>query len=136
MASKKKETPKDEKKGPQPKATARHAKMNKTRQEEIDALRSRIQTDKHLAKKYESNRKTEIKSLPREDRPAAKAELKETIRKRKEAEERDKEKLRTMMYEEKAEKKGIKDDGFDEDEWIKGGRKKKKASDEDKKDQP
>ncbi|MCL2318411.1 MAG: hypothetical protein FWC44_05120 [Methanomassiliicoccaceae archaeon] len=135
MASKKKESPKEEKKGNQPKATARHAKMNKTRQEEIEALKSKIETEKHQAKKYESNRKTEIKALPKEDRPAAKEELKESIRKRKDAEERDREKLQAMMNDERAERiSGTSKDSFDEDAWILGGRRNKKKAEKNKKE--
>ena len=124
MASKKNETAKDDKKGYQPKATARHARMTKTKQEEIDALKKRIDTDKYLAKKYESSRKTEIKSLPRGDRAAAKAELKESIAKRKEAESRDREKLRALMWEEKKEKVAVEKSPFDEEAWVSGGKKK------------
>ena len=130
MASSKKDTPKEDKKGYQPKATARHAKITKTREEEIDSLKKRIETDKHLAKKYESGRKAEIKALPRSERAAAKADLKESIKKRKEAEQRDKEKLRVLMTEEKTEKVRTDKEIFDDDEWVKGGRKKKKGSEE------
>ncbi len=126
MASKKKNDSKDDKKGYQPKATARHAKITRSKEEEIEILRKKIDTDKYLAKKYEANRKTEIKSLPKEDRSAAKAELRESIAKRKEAEKKDKEKLRMMMQEERYEKGSIGKESFDDDEWIKGGRKKKK----------
>jgi len=126
MASKKNDTSKDDKKGYQPKATARHAKMTRTKQEEIEALKQRISTDKHLAKKYEANRKTEIKALPKEERAAAKAELRESIEKRKEAEERDREKLRALSREEKMERGGGEKSSFDEDAWISGGRKKAK----------
>jgi len=130
MASKKNDPSKDDKKGYQPKATARHAKMTRTKQEEIAALKQRIDTDKHLAKKYESNRKTEIKALPREDRAAAKEELRESIAKRKEAENRDREKLRALMQEEKQERGGsIEKSPFDEDAWVSGGRKKAKKDD-------
>jgi len=134
MASKKKDTPKDDKKGYQPKATARHAKMTKTRQEEIDALKQRIETDKHLAKKAESSRRKEIKALPKEDRPAAKAELKESVQKRKDNELKEREKLRAMINEERTEKVEASKDSFDEDEWIKSGRKNKKRAEKDKKE--
>jgi len=127
MASKKKDTSKDDKKGNQPKATARHAKITRTKEEEIEILKKRIDNDKYLAKKYESNRKTEIKALPKGERAAAKAELKESIAKRKEAEKKDREKLRSLMYEEKAEKKNLSSEPFDEDAWIEGGKKKGKS---------
>jgi hypothetical protein len=126
MASKNKETSQDTKKGYEPKATARHAKKNRTKQDDIDTLKKKIDTDKYLAKKYESNRKTEIKALPKEDRPAAKAELKESKEKRKEAEKKDREKLQAMIYEERTEKGRIEKESFDEEIWLKGGRKKGK----------
>lgn len=125
MASSKKNTSVEDKKGNQPKATARHAKMTQTKKDEIENLKNRISTDKYLAKKYESNRKTEIKALPKEDRAAAKEELKESIAKRKEAEKKDKERLRELMHEDKKENKPEKD-SFDEDTWVQGGKKKAK----------
>ena len=126
MASKKNDTSKDDKKGYEPKATARHAKMTQSKKDEIETLKQRIDTDKYLAKKYETNRKTEIKSLPKEDRAAAKAELKESITKRKESESKDKEKLRTLTREERAEKGAVEKAPFDEDAWVSGGKKKTK----------
>jgi len=132
MASKKNETSKDDKKGYEPKATARHAKITKSKKDEIENLKQRIDTDKYLAKKYESNRKTEIKSLPKEDRAAAKADLKESISKRKESESKDKEKLRTLMREERSEKGAIEKAPFDEDAWVTGGKKKAKKDAEAK----
>jgi len=123
MASKKKDTPSDSKKGYQPKATARHAKMVRTKQEEIDSFKKKIETDKYLAKKYESSRRTEIKALPKEERAAAKAELKESIEKRKEAERRDRDRLRDLIYEERAEKRDLGKEQFDEDAWVKSGKK-------------
>lgn len=109
----------------QPKAAARHAKITKTKQDEIETFKRKIDNDKHLAKKYEGNRKTEIRALPKEDRAAAKAELKESVAKRKEAERRDREKLREMISTEKYETKNVGKEPFDEDTWIEGGRKKK-----------
>jgi len=126
MASKKKDISTSSKKGNQPKATARHAKITRTKEEEVEVLRKRIDNDKYLAKKYESNRKTEIKALPKSERAAAKAELKESIAKRKEAERKDREKLRELIYEDKAEKRNLASESFDEDAWIEGGRKKGK----------
>ncbi|MDR2698386.1 MAG: hypothetical protein LBB30_01745 [Candidatus Methanoplasma sp.] len=126
MASKKKDTSADSKKGNQPKATARHAKITRTREEEIEAVKKRIDNDKYLAKKYEANRKTEIKALPKGERAAAKAELKDSIEKRKEAERKDREKLRSLVHEEKAEKRNLSSEPFDEETWIEEGRKKGK----------
>jgi hypothetical protein len=127
MASKKKDASEDNKKGYQPKATARHAKIVKTKKEETEALKQRIETDKYLAKKYESNRKTEIKALPKEERAEAKAELKESVAKRKETEKKDREKLRNLQSEEKTERKNLGKEPFDEDTSIEGGRKKSKG---------
>ena len=129
MASSKKGTSAEDKRGNQPKATARHAKMTQSKKDEIENLKNRISTDKYLAKKYESNRKTEIKALPKEDRAAAKEELKESIAKRKEAEMKDKDKLRELVQEDKREKGRVEKEPFDEDAWVKGG--KKKAKDEE-----
>ena len=126
MAQKKKQNSKAKEKGNQPKATARHAKITKTKQEEIESFKKKIATDKHLAKKYESNRKAEIKALPKEDRAAARAELKESKAKRKEMEKNDKEKLRGMINEEKVERKNSGKEPFDEEAWVKDGKKKGK----------
>jgi len=126
MASKKTDAS-DDKKGYQPKATARHAKMTQTKKDEIETLKAKIDTDKYLAKKYEANRKTEIKALPKEERAAAKTDLKESIAKRKEAEKKDREKLRDLMQEERVEKVNTDKEVFDEDAWVKGGRKKSKG---------
>jgi hypothetical protein len=126
MAQKKKQNSKVKEKGYEPKATARHAKITKTKQEEIEAFKKKIATEKHLAKKADSNRKAEIKSLPKGDRPGARAELKDSIEKRKETERKDKEKLRSMINEEKVEKRNLGKEPFDEEAWIKGGKKKKK----------
>ena len=132
MASKKKDTSEDTKSEYQPKATARHAKMTRTKKEEIEAMKSRIETDKHLAKKYESNRKAEIKALPKSERAAAKAELRESVANRKEAERRDREKLQALMWEEKKEKVSTASgkEPFDEDAWVTGGRKKAKKKED------
>ncbi|MCL1978761.1 MAG: hypothetical protein FWG60_01185 [Methanomassiliicoccaceae archaeon] len=126
MASKKKDASENNKKGYQPKAAARHAKKVKTKQEEIEILKKKIDNDKYLAKKYESGRKTEIKALPKGERAAAKADLKESIAKRKEVEKKDRETLRIMENEERAEKRELGKEPFDEEAWIKGGKKKKK----------
>jgi len=126
MAQKKKQNSKVKDKGNQPKATARHAKITKTKQEEIEIFKKKIETDKYQAKKYESNRKSEIKALPKEDRAAARAELKESKAKRKENEKRDKEKLRSMINEEKVERKNAGKEPFDEEAWVKNGKKKGK----------
>ncbi|MCL1811781.1 MAG: hypothetical protein FWG41_06185 [Methanomassiliicoccaceae archaeon] len=132
MASKKKDTSESSTSGYQPKATARHAKIVRSKEEETESLKKKIDTDKYLAKKYESNRKTEIKALPKEERAAAKADLKESIAHRKEAERRDKEKLRGLQSEERSERRNLGKEPFDEDAWIKGGKKK----DKDKAQQP
>lgn len=127
MAAKKKtENNANSNKGYQPKATARHAKIVRTKEEEIEAFRKKIDTDKYLAKKYESNRRTEIKALPKEERSAAKAELRDAISKRKDAERKDKAKLRDMIRDEKATKGGIEKEPFDEDAWINDGKKNRK----------
>jgi len=130
MAKNKKQNSKETEKGNQPKATARHAKITRTKQEEIEIFKKKISNDKHLAKKYEDNRRTEIQALPKGERAVAKAELKESIAARKEAEKRDKEKLRSMVREEKIEKKELGKEPFDEEEWIKGGKKKGKGKEQ------
>jgi hypothetical protein len=129
MASKKPES--DSKKDQyKPKATARHAKIVKTRQEEIDDFKAKIANDKHLAKKYEAKRKEEIKALPKEDRREAKADLRESIQSRKEAERRDKALLRDMVSGEREAKRSATGEVLNEDEWVKGGRKKKSTKSE------
>ncbi|MDR1404739.1 MAG: hypothetical protein LBJ20_04140 [Candidatus Methanoplasma sp.] len=133
MASEKKNTVKDSSKGYQPKATARHAKMTRTKQEEIDAFKKKIDTDKYLSKKYESDRKTEIKELPKDERAAAKAELKESIERRKETEYKDRMKLRMMHHEGRVSRVKQKQEPFDEEAWLKNGRKKDRNKPTDKK---
>jgi len=115
-----------------PKATARHAKIVKTKQEEIEDFKKKIANDKYLAKKYESKRKKEIKELPKEERGAAKEELNDLIEKRKDAEFRDKMILKDLIRGEKDAKRPSSEKPFDEDAWIKEGKKKKKNSKEDK----
>ena len=129
MASKK---PEDNSKNDQykPKATARHAKIIKTKQDEIDDFKAKIANDKYLAKKYETKRKEEIKALPKEERREAKDDLRESIYSRKEAERRDKEILRDMISGERESQRSAKGDTVNEDEWVKGGRKKKSSKDE------
>jgi len=136
MASSKKGNSEEDKKGNLPKATARHAKMTQTKKDEIESLKNRINTDKYLAKKYESNRKTEIKALPKEDRAAAKDELKESIAKRKEAERKDKDRLHELMQEDRRENVRVDKEPFDEDAWVKGGKKKSKKEEASKADAP
>jgi hypothetical protein len=129
MASKKtKVSKKDEKYAP--KAAARHAKLAKSKQDEIDSFKDKIYTDKHLAKKYETERKAEIKELPKAERAAAKAELKESIAKRKEGEARDRETLDELIREERVEKKLARSDTSEDDEWVNGGKKKSSEKNE------
>jgi len=129
MASKKPEN--DSKKDQyKPKATARHAKIVRTKQEEIDDFKAKIANDKHLAKKYETKRKEEIKALPKEDRREAKADLRESIQSRKEAERRDKALLREMISGEREAKRSATGEVLDENEWVKGGKKKKSTKSE------
>jgi Predicted membrane protein len=129
MASKKPEN--DSKKDQyKPKATARHAKIVKTKQEEIDDFKAKIANDKYLAKKYEAKRKEEIKALPKEERREAMSDLRESIQTRKEAERKDKEILRDMISGERESKRAAKGDAINENEWIKGGRKKGSSKNE------
>ena len=109
-----------------PKATARHAKIVRSKQDEIESFRVKIANDKHLAKKYEAKRKEEIKVMPKEDRGQAKLELKQSIADRKEAERRDKILLRDMVRGEKAAKSAADGNSFDEEKWVEGGKKNKK----------
>ena len=110
-----------------PKATARHAKIERTRQSEIESFKANIANDKHLARKYESKRKAEIRALPKEDRRDAKLELKESINKRKDAERRDREILGNMIVSEKIAKNVAKGESFNEEKWIAEGSKKSKG---------
>ena len=114
-----------------PKATARHAKIVKTKQEEIEDFKKKIANDKYLAKKYESKRKKEIRELPKEERSEAKKELNDSIEKRKDAEFRDKMILKDLMRGEKDAKRSSTEKPFDEDAWINEG-KRKKSSKKDK----
>ncbi|MDR3282517.1 MAG: hypothetical protein LBS92_02770 [Candidatus Methanoplasma sp.] len=125
MARKNSETAKkDEDDGP--KASARHAKIARSKKNEVEDLKKKISTDHYLAKKYEAERKAAIGELPKEERKAAKEELRESIVKRKEAERRDKDALDDLIYIDKAEKRAASKAAVDDDEWVKGGRKKSK----------
>jgi len=129
MASKKPEN--DSKKDQyKPKATARHAKIVRTKQEEIDDFKAKIANDKYLAKKYETKRKEEIKALPKGERREAKEDLRESVQSRKEAERRDKAILRDMISGEREAKRSATGEVLDENEWIKGGKKKKSTKPE------
>jgi hypothetical protein len=129
MASKKPEN--DSKKDQyKPKATARHAKIVRTKQDEIDDFKAKIANDKYLAKKYETKRKEEIKALPKEERREAKEDLRESVQSRRDAERRDKDILRDMINGERESKRAAAGDSVNEAEWLKGGRKKKSAKNE------
>ena len=65
------------------KAKARHAKIAKEKVDAEKKAKQKIEDDKWKAKRAEERRREEIKKLPRDQRAAAKAELKEQIRHRK-----------------------------------------------------
>lgn len=98
----------------QPKATVRHAKIARSRMDDIENSKKKIASNKYHAKNYESKRRKEIKELPKDERAAAKAELKESIVKRKEAEKKDKAMLREMIDAERDEKRAFGDEAKEE----------------------
>ncbi|MDR0523507.1 MAG: hypothetical protein LBG62_03705 [Candidatus Methanoplasma sp.] len=108
--------------GYEPKATARHEKISRAKRDDIESMKKKLAVDRGLAKKYEAERKKEIKELPKGERKAAKAELKESVAKRKEAERRDLEKIHELAHRERAAAKPPKGKMSDE-EWVEGGKK-------------
>ncbi|MDR3206246.1 MAG: hypothetical protein LBT41_04040 [Candidatus Methanoplasma sp.] len=109
-----------------PKASARHAKIARSKKDEIEILKKKIASDHRLAKEYEAKKRDAIYDLPKEERKAAKAELKEAVAGRKEAERKDRDALRDMIHGEKAEKRAVSKAAVNDDEWVEGGRKKPK----------
>ena len=110
MASK--DTKKDDsaKKCYEPKATVRHAKIARTKKQQIEDAKNKFNTDRYLAKKYEAKRRDKIKELPKEEKKAAKAALKEDIKNRKIAEKEDKAAIKAMIAADRVEREAEKED--------------------------
>ena len=85
------------------KAKARHAKIAKEKVDAEKKAKQKIEDDKWKAKRAEERRREEIKKLPRDQRAAAKAELKEQIRHRKQVEKEQKAKLKEDIRKRKEE---------------------------------
>lgn len=67
----------------EPKATARHKQMAKSRENEVEAKKSRYEHEKVALRKYRDERKQAMKDIPREDRPAEKEKTRAEVEKRK-----------------------------------------------------
>ena len=57
------------------KATARHDKLAKSKQQKLETLENRLASEKAAMGKLKADRKAEIKGLPKEDQAAAKQKL-------------------------------------------------------------
>jgi hypothetical protein len=68
----------------EPKATARHKQLAKSKEDEVEAKKNRLDHEKVALSKYRSERKEALKKVPKEDRPAEKAKTREEVAKRKE----------------------------------------------------
>ena len=95
----------------QPKATVRHAKIAQSKSNEVEEAKTKMENERYYAKKSEAKRRKETKELPKEERPAAKAKLKEEIAKRKANEKEAKQKFAELKAEERRRK--------DIEEWRK-----------------
>ncbi|WP_400232830.1 hypothetical protein [Methanomethylophilus alvi] len=56
----------------EPKATARHKQMAKSKEQEVEAKKNRYEHEKVALRKYRDERKQALKAVPKEDRPAEK----------------------------------------------------------------
>ena len=61
------------------KATARHDKLAKSKQEKLESLEHRLAAEKASVGKVKADRKAEIKKLPKEEQAAAKEKLAKEI---------------------------------------------------------
>ena len=57
------------------KATARHDKLAKSKQQKLDSLENKLSAEKESIGKLKADRKAEIKKLPKEEQAAAKQKL-------------------------------------------------------------
>ena len=57
------------------KATARHDKLAKSKQQKLDSLEEKLSSEKMALGKLKADRKAEIKALPKEEQAAAKQKL-------------------------------------------------------------
>ena len=57
------------------KATARHDKLAKSKQQKLESLENKLSMEKDSIAKLKTDRKAEIKKLPREEQAAAKQKL-------------------------------------------------------------
>ncbi len=67
----------------EPKATARHRQMAKSKEDEVESKKSRFEHEKSALRKYRDERKETMKSIPKEDRPAEKEKTRAEVEKRK-----------------------------------------------------
>lgn len=67
----------------EPKATARHKQMAKSKEQEVEAKKNRYEHEKVALRKYRDERKQALKAVPKEDRPAEKEKTQAEVEKRK-----------------------------------------------------
>jgi colicin import membrane protein len=111
----------------QPKATVRHDKIARSRKDELASAKEKISNDKYMAKKAEARRRKAIKDLPKEERAAARTQLKEDIVRRKAAHKEAKEKYKANVIAER-ERREAEEDKEDSDNRAKALESKKKKS--------
>ena len=61
------------------KATARHDKLAKSKQQKLESLEGRLASEKAALGKLKADRKAEIKALPKEEQAAAKQKLQKEL---------------------------------------------------------
>jgi len=106
-----------------PKASVKHEKLARDRQGELDNRKVKLTAEYYAIKKENKERKAEIKKLPKEERVAATAELKISIRKRKELYKEKKCKFREDVRAEKMRASGKKPELYEGSDSGKKSRK-------------
>lgn len=114
----------------QPKATVRHAKIAKSKIDEVEDQKLKMENERYYAKKNEAKRRKEIKELPKEERAEAKAKLKADIVKRKADEKIAKAKYLEMKANER--KRQEMEEEEDDDVPVKPKKEKAKAAEKPK----
>lgn len=67
----------------EPKATARHKQMAKSREDEVEARKNRYEHERVALRKFRDERKQAMKGVSKEDRPAEKEKTRAEVEKRK-----------------------------------------------------
>lgn len=86
------------------KATARHDKLAKSKQQKLESLRMKLASERESLSKMKSDRKADIRYMPKEDRPAAKEKLAADVLEAKQKIAATKEEIASLKAEIKADK--------------------------------